>query len=139
MATSAEPRIVIAEERTPIAALFRQLTDDVTQLARSEVKLARAEVMANVHALIRPLILVIAAALLGVAALFTLMGAFVGFLTPVVGSAGLAALIVAAIVAVIAFVLFQSGLGGIGKVTVVPERAVRSVKADVAAVKESLK
>lgn len=139
MLTPAEPRFVVAEERAPISALFRQLTDDVTHLARSEVKLARAEVMGNVHALIRPLILVITAALLGVAALFTLMGAFVGFLTPIVGSAGLAALIVAVIVAVIAFVLLQSGLGGIGKVAVVPERTVRSVKADVAAVKESLK
>jgi VIT1/CCC1 family predicted Fe2+/Mn2+ transporter len=139
MAIAAETRAVVAEERSTIPALFRQLTDDVTHLARSEVKLARAEVMGSIHALVRPLIVVIAAALVGVAALFTLMGAFVGFLTPVVGSAGLAALIVAVILGLIAFVLLQSGLARIGKVSVVPERAVMSVKADVAAVKESLK
>lgn len=139
MAIAAETRAVVAEERSTIPALFRQLTDDVTHLARSEVKLARAEAMGSIHALVRPLIVVIAAALLGVAALFTLMGAFVGFLTPVVGSAGLAALVVAVILGLIAFVLLQSGLARIGKVSVIPERAVMSVKADVAAVKESLK
>lgn len=139
MATSEAPRSVVSENRSSISALFRQLTEDVTHLARSEVALARAEVVENIHALVRPLILVVAAVLLGVSALFTLMGAFVGFLTPVVGNAGFAALIVAAIVAIVAFGMLQAGLGGIGKAAIVPQRAVRSVQADVAAVKESLK
>ena len=138
MSRSANPLTIDASERQSIAALFRQLSDDVTHLARSEVKLARAEVTANVHALIRPVILILVAALLGVAALFTLMGAFVGFLTPLVGSAGLAALIVAAVIGGAAFLLLQSGLGGLGKVTVMPTRAVRSVNSDVSAVKAGL-
>lgn len=131
------PRYIAVEERRSIAALFKQIIDDVTHLARIEVKLARAEVTANIQKLVRPLILVVAAALLGLAALFTLMGAFVGWLTPYVG-AGWAAFIVAAVVGLIAYLLLQSGLKGLSSPQITPKRAVKSVKTDVAVVKEEL-
>lgn len=138
MLHSGQPVMVKVEERRSISALIRQIADDATLLARTEVKLARAEITDNLHALIRPAIMVGAAALLGLAALFTLMGAFVGFLTPYVG-AGWAALIVAGAVGLIAFLLLQSGLKGLSASALAPKRAVASVKADVAVVKESVK
>lgn len=131
------PLSVVVAERRSLSALLRQLTDDAALLARTELKLARAEVAANIGKLARPAMMIGAAALLGITSLFTLMGALVGFLTPYVG-AGWAALIVAAVVGVIAFVLLQTGLKGFGAIAVMPDRAVRSVKADVAAVKESV-
>lgn len=137
MLRPASPLPVVVEERRSLSALVRQIADDATLLVRTEVKLARAEVSANISRLARPAMMVGAAALLGIGVLFTLMGAFVGFLTPYVG-AGWAALIVVKVVGVIAFLLLQTGLKGFGAITLVPNRAMRSVKADVAAIKESV-
>lgn len=126
-----------ASARPSLANLVHSLSDDVTGLVRAEVGLARAEVAANVAKLGRPVIFILAAALLGVAALFTLMGAAVGFLTPYVG-AGWAALIVAAVVGIVAFVLFQSALASLKQISIAPKRAIAGVKTDVAMVKDSI-
>ncbi len=129
---------VVKDEEPSIGATLRQIVDDVGQLARTEVNLAKAEVTANIAKLVRPIVMIAMGALLGIAALFTLMGALVGFLTPYVG-AGWAALIVAAVVGGIAALLVMSGIKAIGAVTLAPKRSVASVKADVAAVKEAAK
>lgn len=129
---------VVKDDEPSIGSLLRQIVDDVGQLARAEVSLAKAEVTANIAKLVRPIIMIAAGAFLGIAALFTLMGALVGFLTPYVG-AGWAALIVAAVVGGIAALLVMSGVKGIGAATLAPKRSVASVKADVAAVKEAAK
>ena len=121
--------------RAPLSALFRQIADDATLLARTEVKLARAEVAENVGKLARPVVMIVAAALLGIAVLFTLMGAAVAALTPLVGPAW-AALIVAAVVGLIAYLLLQAGLSGFKSIDLAPKRAVASVKADAAAAKD---
>ncbi len=123
--------------RAPIAGLIRQIADDATHLARSEIKLARAELMANIGELARPVVMVAVAALLGVAALFALMVAFIGWLAPFVG-VGWAALIVTVADAVIALLLLSAGMRGFKTATLLPERALRSVEKDVAAVKESV-
>lgn len=129
---------IVKNEEPSIGAVLRRIVDDVGQLARTEVNLAKAEVTANIGKLVRPIVMIAAGALLGIAALFTLMGALVGFLTPYVG-AGWAALIVAAVVGGIAALLVMSGVKGIGAATLAPKKAVASVKADVAAVKEAAK
>ncbi len=126
-----------ADPRPPISALFRQIADDAGTLARSEVALARAELAHNVQSLVRPLATIVIAALLGIAALFTLMGAFVAFLTPYVG-AGWAALIVAAAVGIVAVILLMSGLSGFDRISLMPKRAIRSVRTDVSTVKEAV-
>lgn len=114
--------------------LVRGLADDATHLFRTEVKLARAEVAANVAGLARPVAMIGVAALLGVAALFTLMGAFVGWLAPYVG-AGWAALIVAAVVGSIAGLMAMSALKALGAASLMPHRFVGDVKKDVAVLK----
>lgn len=129
---------VVNNDGPSIGAMLRQIVDDIGQLARAEVNLAKAEVTANLAKLVRPIVMIALGGLLSIAALFTLMGAFVGFLTPYVG-AGWAALIVAAVVGAVAALLVMSGVKGFGAASLAPKRSVASVKADVAAVKEATK
>jgi len=129
---------VAADPRPRLSVLFRQIADDATLLARSEVALARAEIAQNVASLGKPVAMLGGAALLGVAALFTLMGAAVAALAPLVGAA-LAALIVAAVVGIVAALLAMAALNGLKAIQIAPKRAVRSVKADVAAAQQAAK
>lgn len=110
--------------------LARGLVDDTTHLLRTEVKLAKAEVSANLIALIRPIGFIMMGMLLAVGALFTLLGAFVGLLTPRFGD-GVAALIVAALTALVAGLLAWGGMSALKKARIAPERAKFSLKRDV--------
>lgn len=125
-----------AATRESIADVVRGLASDATHLMRTEVRLAKAEVRANVAGLVTPIILVAAGLILGIAALFTLMAAFVGLLVEVLDiSPGLASLIVAAVVGGIAGFLVMSGLGKLRAATLAPTRTMASVKEDVQTVK----
>jgi len=122
------------EARQSTLGLARGLLDDTTHLARTEVKLARAEVSANLLALIRPLMLIMMGMLLGVGALFTLLGAFVGWLAPHVG-AGAASLIVALATTLVAGILAWSGASTLQNANIAPRQAEISVREDVNALK----
>ena len=131
-------RLGVRVDEPSIAALLRELVDNVGQLARAEINLARAEVTANVQKLARPAAMVAVGGLLGIAALFTLMGAAVAALTPIVGAA-MAAFIVAIVVGGAAALLIQSGIKGFGAVALAPKKTVASVRADAVAVQDILK
>lgn len=117
-----------------IGELIRQLFEDVGKLIRTEIKLAQSEVKANAASLGKPLMLIAAGALLLLAALFTLMGAFVGWLADAVGP-GWAAFIVAVVVGGAGVALIMSGKKKMSTVALTPTRTVASVKQDAQALK----
>ena len=123
-----------SEARQSTIGLARGLLDDTTHLVRTEVKLARAEVSANLIALIKPIMFIMMGMLLGVGALFTLLGAFVGWLAPHVG-AGAASLIVALVTALVAAMLARSGANTLQRATIMPRQTEMSVREDVNALK----
>lgn len=125
VAVTSEPVV----EEPSIGQLVRRLVDDTGELVRSELKLAQTEFKSNLTAMVAPIGMVVGAAVFGLAALFVLLGAFVGWLTPYVG-AGWAALIVAAVTGLIAFLLFSAGRKGLSAASLAPTRTTASLKQD---------
>ena len=119
-----------------IIALIKRLGDDAMRLVRAELRLAHAEIRQNVADLAKPIAMFAVGGLLGVAALFTLMGAFVAWLTPLVG-AGFAALIVAMIAGLAAALLINGARKKIATVELMPSRAVALLKEEIEEIKES--
>lgn len=117
-----------------IGDLIRQLFEDVGKLIRTEIKLAQSEVKANVGQMGKPLALMAAGGLLLLAALFTLMGAFVGWLADAVGP-GWAAFIVAVVVGGIGVALVLSGRKSMSTVGLAPTRTMESLRQDAEALK----
>jgi uncharacterized membrane protein YqjE len=119
-----------------IVSLIKRLADDALRLVRAEIRLAQAEVRQNVAEIAKPLAMLAFGLLLSVAALFTLMAAFVAWLTPLVG-AGFAAFIVATAAALSAGLLIASAIRKIGAVELMPSRAVALLKEEIEEIKES--
>lgn len=112
-----------------IADLLRQLVEDGNHLVRTEIRLAKAEVRDNVAAAAKGGAGIGLGAILLLGAVFTLLGAAVAFLTPLVG-AGWAAVIVGVAALVIGGGLIAGGVNKLKATSVVPEGAVKSVKRD---------
>jgi VIT1/CCC1 family predicted Fe2+/Mn2+ transporter len=117
-----------------IPDLLRRLVEDGNHLVRTEIRLAKAEVRDNLTSAKAGAGAVAVGGILLLCAVFTLLGAAVGFLTPLVG-AGFAALIVGLVAALIGGLLVVSGGKKIGGVSVVPDRSADSVRRDVAVIK----
>jgi hypothetical protein len=127
-----------AEERS-LAELTKQLSDQVTTLARKEVELAKAEMSLKAKRLGFGAGAFGAAGLIGVLALGALTAAAILGLADAV-DAWLAALIVAVVYAGIAGILGLIGRRRVHAGTPpVPERAIESSKEDVEAAKRSAK
>lgn len=121
-------------EDVSIMALIRRLFEDAAALARAELRLAQAELKANVASIAKPIAMIAVGGLLGVAALFTLMGAFVGFLAPYVGP-GWAGLIVAGVVGAAAAGLVLAGKKEIMAAELMPSRAMAALREDIQTLK----
>jgi hypothetical protein len=114
-------------DRSGIADLVRSLIEDLGRLFRSEIALAKAELTANASRLATPVAKIAAGALLGLAALLTLIGAFVAWLTPLVG-AGWAAFIVALVVGGAGAALVMSGRTDLEKTKLDLPRSTASIR-----------
>ena len=123
------------ETGNSIGDLLRQLVEDVGHLFRTELRLAASEVRGNVAAMKGGAAAVAVGGMLMLVALFTLVGAFVGWLTPVVGSAGLAAFIVAVVIAVVGVVLMAVGSSRLKATNLVPDQTVASLRRDAETLK----
>ena len=121
-------------EDVSIVALIRRLFEDAAALARAELRLAQAEVKENIVGIAKPVAMIAFGMLLAVAALFTLMGALVGFLAPYVGP-GFAGLIVAVVVGAIAGALMLTGKKEIAAAQLLPSRAVAALRDDIETLK----
>ncbi|MBV8972180.1 MAG: phage holin family protein [Sphingomonadaceae bacterium] len=124
-------------EESSIADLLRQLVEDGNHLVRTEIRLAKAEVRDNVAAAVRGSAGIGVGAVLLLGAVFTLLGAAVAFLTPLVG-AGWAAVIVGVAALVIGGVLIMAGAKKLSASSLVPDKTVRSVKRDAETIRGSV-
>ena len=122
---------------TSIPDLLRQLVDDGNHLVRTEIKLAKAELRQNVAAAAKGAVGIAIGAVLALGAVFTLLGAAVAFLTPLVG-AGWAAVIVGVGALVIGGLLIMSGINKLKVSSLAPDRTVDSVKHDAQAIRGSV-
>ncbi len=123
------------ETGNSIGDLLRQLIEDVGHLFRTELRLAASEFKGNLGAMAGGAGAIAFGGMLMLVALFTLVGAFVGWLTPVVGSAGLAAFIVAVAVAVVGGILIAVGTSKLKVSSLAPDRTVASLRRDAETLK----
>lgn len=117
-----------------IADLLRRLVEDGNHLVRTEIRLAKAEVRDNLANAKAGAGAIALGGILMLGAVFTLLGAAVGFLTPVVG-AGFAALIVGFAAALVGGVLVVSGGKKIGASSIMPDKAMASIRQDADTIK----
>ena len=116
------------DERS-VSDVLQDIFDNVQDIVRSEVRLARAEIKTEAAKTARAAKSLIAGAVLGLYAGGVLLIAAVYGLSMVVAP-WLAALLVGAFVAVVAAILISIGQGRLRKVKK-PEKTIRSVKEDV--------
>lgn len=118
-----------------IGDLLKQLIEDVGHLFRTELRMATAEVKGNVTAMLGGVGAVAAGGMFLLVALFTLVGALVGWLTPIVGSAALAALIVGVGLIVVGGILIATGLNRLKVSSLAPDRTIASLRQDAQTLK----
>jgi len=117
-----------------IAQLLRQLVEDGNHLVRTEIRLAKSEVRDTLASAKAGAGAIAIGGILLLGSVFTLLGAAVGFLAPLVG-AGFAGLIVGVATAVIGGLLIVSGGKKLSVTSIVPDRTVASVQRDAQAIK----
>jgi uncharacterized membrane protein YqjE len=112
-----------------VASLLRELIDEIGRLLRQELRLARAETSEKISQAQNGAIALIVGLLLGFCALLILLQAVVVALATTM-PAWLASVIVGAATAVIGFILIWQGQRNLSPASLVPERTLRSVRAD---------
>ena len=112
-----------------VGDMVRSLIADIGHLFRTELRLAKSEVRDNLTAAKGGAIAIAAGGVLLLGAVFTFLGACVGFLTPLVGP-GWAGLIVTVVTAVVGIALVMTGSKKIGASSVTPDRTLASLKQD---------
>lgn len=117
--------------------IFADVLTHVSNLVRSEVDLARAEIDENLKKAGRAIGLLVGAVVIALTALNVLAGALVAALTEAGIEAGWSALIVGVVLAVIAFVLAQKGSGDLKLSSLAPTRAAKNVRRDANTVRET--
>lgn len=124
-------------EGRSIGQLLRDLADDVTQLIRNELALARSEASDNVGKMVTALVSIAAGAMLGLAALIVLMDAVVLRLSNHMPD-WMAAVLVGGVVAIVGFILVHKGQKDLSASRLAPTRTVENVRKDISMVKEQV-
>jgi len=124
----------LPDNSNSIGDLLRSLVEDVGHLFRTELRLAQSELRANLGGLKTGVLAIAIGGTFLVVAMFTLVGAFVGWLTPYVG-AGWAAFIVAVALALIGIIAIVVGNNRLKVASLTPQRTVDSLKQDAQALK----
>jgi uncharacterized membrane protein YqjE len=119
-------------------ALFSEAVQNVTELVRGEVDLAKAELSQNARRAMSGVMMIAGACVLGVVALNLLAGAGVAALVAQGLSAGWAALVVGGAVFLIAALLVHEGLGAFDRSNLIPRRTLRNVQRDAEQLKEMI-
>jgi uncharacterized membrane protein len=122
------------QPRVTTIGLARGIIDDIEALARTEVRLAKAETKANALNFVRPVAMFAVAGVLAIGALLALLASAIGFLATVM-SVGLAALIVAVLVAAAAGLIVMSASAALKRAQLMPLRTERSLRRDVETLK----
>jgi len=119
-----------------IQGLVGEALRESTDLAQKEFALFRNEMTQNIRTIFIGLAMVVAAAIFAIAAIMLFTEALVNWLATVVNSEALAALIVGGLMAVIAIGLGLYGRHAMSASSLAPQRTVRSLKRDAAALSE---
>jgi amino acid transporter len=109
----------------------------VSNLVRSEVNLARAEVTENIKSAGIAIGMLAAALVIAITALNVLSAALVAAIANLGIDAGWAALIVGVVFAIIAFMLASKGMNDLKISNLAPTRTAKNVRRDAEAVKEA--
>jgi uncharacterized membrane protein YqjE len=126
------------QESRSVGELVRDLANDVTNLVRQELNLARTEAQDKLHQTIAAVVAMIAGALLAFAALIVLLDALVYGLTEAGLERWLAALIVGGVVAIVGFILVRKGQKDLSATRLAPDRTTANVRKDINLVKEQV-
>lgn len=122
------------QDQPSIGDLLRRLVEDTQHLFRTEIRLAKSEFRSNIAAAARGAVGIAVGGVLLLGAIFTLLGAAVAFLSPLVG-AGFAGLIVAGAAALIGGILVALGARKLSASSFAPDKTVASLRHDAAALK----
>lgn len=120
------------DERGP-RALYQLIADalrEASELASREFALFRAELSENIRRLIAGIVMLMAAAIFGVATIVLLTAALVEWIAVLVGSSALAALIVAGVTLALAIVFALIARSRLSLTTLDPRRTRESVSRD---------
>jgi uncharacterized membrane protein len=120
-----------------LGRLFRDLADDLSNLTRKELELARTETMEKVSHASKAVISMAAGGFLAYAGLLVLLAAAVMVIATWVPY-WLSATIVGGIVVVIGLILLQSGRSALKKTNITPEQTVDTMKENAQWVKEKI-
>ena len=120
-----------------LGELFSDLSQDLSNLMRKEVQLAKTEMSENISRTVKNALLLIVAALFVIFALFALIVAAICGLATVVAP-WLAALIVAVALLVVAGALAMKGLSALKKASLAPKETVRTLQEDVQWAKQQI-
>lgn len=127
-----------SRDRRPIGQLVVDLAGDVTDLLAKEVHLLKAEMSAKADKMQLAVGQLTAGAICLLAGLIVLLQALVLALTNLGLGAGWSALIVGGTVVGVGLILLYGGKSSIAGTGIVPERAHRQLKQDIASAKEQV-
>jgi nucleoside permease NupC len=125
-------------ESRSVGELVRDLANDVTNLVRQELNLARTEAQDKLHQTVAAVVAMVAGALIAFAALIVLLDALVYGLTEAGVERWLAALIVGGVVAIVGFILVRKGQKDLSATRLTPDRTTANVRKDINLVKEQV-
>jgi hypothetical protein len=122
-----------------IAELLKRLANDTALLVRQEIDLVRAELAQKARAATRPAILITAGVIFAIGAFAAVTATLIALIALAV-PVWAAAVIVSTIYATIAALTVRSGIEGLKHLgNPVPEKAIASIREDVAAVQVGVK
>jgi hypothetical protein len=131
-------------EQRSLPELLKELMNELSQLFRKEVQLAKVEAGEKMHKALVGVELLAVGAVLAIAALGVLLSAAVAGVAALLislgmgeaAASGVAALIVGGVVALIAYVLFQRGMAALRTDHLMLDRTAHSLGRDASVIKE---
>ena len=117
-------------KRESLADLFGRLIDDIVNLVRTELHLARSEVGAKIAEAMGSLAAIVVGGMMALVATSCLLVATIAWLAEYFGLVA-ASLIVAGVLGVAAAILVASGVTKLRRMDLAPRRAVANLKRDI--------
>jgi len=137
--TNSRTTVVTTTDNEPsLSDLVIGLTDDITELVRKEVTLAKAELQENVKEGATAGGMLAAGGMVAYAGLILILFAIAIALGEWWNNLWLGAAVVGLVVAVIGYIMFNSGKNQLQNVNLVPRKTVSSLKSDAQMAKEKL-
>jgi uncharacterized membrane protein YqjE len=134
-----DDRTTTAASSASIPALFSDVLNQVTNLFRTEVRLAKTEISEKISQALVAAGFIIGGAVLLIGGLYL----FLQFLVMVLVALGIAplwaTLIVAVVTAAVGFFIVRKGIGDLSASQLVPNRTVQSLEKDAAVAKEQVR